>query len=186
MELSDIRLKYSLSIPSGPALAAIKEVGPVVELGAGTGFWAHTLRQAGVDVEAFDLGGWMSRFNPEKGLEEGSMLMHSTRFGKVIEGGPDSARKHTDRALLLVWPDYSGVGFFGRACLQGYHGNTLIVVGEWEGCTHGAIRDGMGVHGQSFSPEFQAEVDREFELVKSVPLLNWPTCADLVQIFRRR
>jgi hypothetical protein len=84
-------------------------------------------------------------------------------------------------------PTHTHVGrTAGRACLQGYSGDTLILVGEWEGSTFGELRPGMGgEHGQSFSPEFQQEVEREFELVKSVPLLNWPTCCDVLQIWKR-
>jgi hypothetical protein len=49
-------------------------------------------------------------------MEENQTILHGSRYGKVVEGGPDSVRvnQQSDRALLLSWPDYSGQGFFGR------------------------------------------------------------------------
>jgi hypothetical protein len=48
---------YTLSVPTEPALGAIAEASPhgVVEVGAGTGYWARLLHDCGVDVVAYDL-----------------------------------------------------------------------------------------------------------------------------------
>ena len=47
--------RYSFGVPDDAALEAIARRAPIVELGAGTGYWAHLLRARGVDCLAFDL-----------------------------------------------------------------------------------------------------------------------------------
>ena len=49
--------KYGFAVPTNEALDAVGRCSPsgVVEVGAGTGYWAHLLQQRGVDVAAFDI-----------------------------------------------------------------------------------------------------------------------------------
>lgn len=54
---SQLVTRYGFAVPSDEALTAIERCSPrgVVELGAGTGYWAFLLQQRGVDVVAFDV-----------------------------------------------------------------------------------------------------------------------------------
>jgi hypothetical protein len=45
---------YSWAIPNEDALRAIAAHGPILEVGAGNGYWAQLLTERGVDVLAFD------------------------------------------------------------------------------------------------------------------------------------
>ena len=45
---------YAYVFPSASTLAMLAGLGPLVEMGAGTGYWAHRLRSIGVDIAAFD------------------------------------------------------------------------------------------------------------------------------------
>ena len=48
--------KYAWGVPNDEALAAIADLNtPVVELGAGTGYWSYLLEAAGVEVLPLDL-----------------------------------------------------------------------------------------------------------------------------------
>jgi hypothetical protein len=49
--------RYAFALPSDDALDAIVRSAPhgIVELGAGTGYWAALLEQRGADVVAFDI-----------------------------------------------------------------------------------------------------------------------------------
>ena len=50
-----LRRRYSYSIPSEEALQAIASIGePMVEIGAGKGYWAKLLQEKGVDIVATD------------------------------------------------------------------------------------------------------------------------------------
>ena len=103
----------------------------------------------------------------------------------VEEGGPEAAKAHSERTLLLMWPDYGGRGGYGCACLEAYDGSTLALVGEWSGRSLGAYAPGLPETGQSFSAAFQAQVEAEFELESVTRLPNWPYFYDCLMIWRR-
>src|SRR5215471_9090998 len=46
--------RYAFAIPTEAALSVLARFAPIIELGAGTGYWAHLLRRRGVDCLAFD------------------------------------------------------------------------------------------------------------------------------------
>lgn len=50
-----IRRGVSHAIPSREALAALKRLSPIVECGAGSGYWSRQLHDHGADVLAFDI-----------------------------------------------------------------------------------------------------------------------------------
>jgi hypothetical protein len=54
--ITPLRRMYSWAVPTDEAIAAIANASPfgVVEVGAGTGYWAMLLRHRGVDVLAYD------------------------------------------------------------------------------------------------------------------------------------
>lgn len=114
-ELARIRKQlvwaYSWAVPSLAALAEIAASGPLIELGAGTGYWAWLLAQAGADIVAFDRAAGA----PPRWLE-------------VREGGVERLGEHPDRALFLCWPSL-GEGF-AEDCLRAYRGDTFLHVGE--------------------------------------------------------
>ena len=49
-----LRRTISHAIPSAAALKALAKLGPIVEMGSGSGYWAAMLRERGVDVLAYD------------------------------------------------------------------------------------------------------------------------------------
>ena len=88
----------------------------VVEIGAGTGYWAWMLSQYGVDVLAYDTDAWTTR---------GTLSSH--RFHPVRRGGCERAADHPDRALLLCWPEMDTT--MASDALAAYTGDLLIYVG---------------------------------------------------------
>lgn len=46
---------FSWAIPNKKAIDICSNYGPIVEVGAGTGYWAWLLRKQGVSVEALDI-----------------------------------------------------------------------------------------------------------------------------------
>lgn len=118
---------------------------PIVEMGAGTGYWARCLRERGVEVIAYDEMGdsWRAWFGP-------TILAETTRdrarrisarahpewtdpflWTEVRQGGPDVLARHADHTLLLCWPDpWSG---FDEASLGAYPGDHLALVGAGHG-----------------------------------------------------
>lgn len=112
---------YAWSIPSPSDIAWMRDIldgRAVIEIGAGNGYWAWQLRQAGVDVLPFDNGEqkWDQQWSP------------------VYVGGTSVARRHPERALMLIWPTFSSP--MARAALDSYGGDLLLYAGEGHGgCT---------------------------------------------------
>lgn len=96
----------------------------VVEIGAGSGYWAWQLEQAGVDVAAYDP-------NPPG---EDNKFCAAGPYTTVLPDDASAVKHHQDRALLMVWPPYEGE--HARHALSLYEGDLLIYAGEgWGGCT---------------------------------------------------
>lgn len=119
--------RYSWSIPSPGDIKWIKEqLGGqgVVEIGAGTGYWAWQMSQYGIDVIAYDL----RKPGPANPFAQAGPY-HPIRYG----GTPRTAQ-HPDRALFLSWPTYADR--WAYRALRQYEGDTLIHLGEEAGgCT---------------------------------------------------
>lgn len=118
--------RYSWAIPSPEALTAIADHAPrgVVEIGAGGGYWAMLLQQAGVPVVAYD---------PVPPPCE-SHWHDGHPWTEVLLGDHTSVLGHPDRALLLCWPNYDAP--HAAQAIELYGGDTVIYIGEGSGgCT---------------------------------------------------
>jgi hypothetical protein len=116
---------FGFALPTEPALRAIADVSPrgVVEIGAGTGYWARLLHDRGVDVVAFDVAPPPSIDNP---WFAGVMPWYPVRVGD--ESAVD---RHAQRTLLLVWPTRNED--WGAAALERFAdagGQRVAFVGE--------------------------------------------------------
>jgi hypothetical protein len=113
---------FSWSIPSPGDMTWMREVlggRGVVEVGAGGGYWAWQMRQAGVDVVAYE----------PKAVAENHYVRRE--WAEVLRGGHEAAADHAERALFLCWPSYSTS--WAAEALACYEGDTVIYCGEGEG-----------------------------------------------------
>ncbi|MHB8689413.1 MAG: hypothetical protein ACYDB4_19855 [Candidatus Dormibacteraceae bacterium] len=131
-------------LPKPHLIALIARYSPLVELGAGTGYWTYLLRLAGADVVAYDLAppgkGRENRYHPDV-----------LPWTDVIEGDVDAVMAHSDRALFLCWPPRFSALW---ESLDLYRGNVVIYVGD---------------RGPRTARLRRAEAD--FELVVAYPVL---------------
>lgn len=159
--------KYSWAVPSGNAIKMIAKHGPVIEIGAGTGYWAHLLRKAGVDVLAYDRAPpWMRK----------NSWHHKARktWTSVHYGRPNKAKKHPDRALFLCWPPYNDP--MAADCLRHYTkagGETVIYVGE-------------GGYGCTGDEVFHDALKRDWEQAGAVMIPQWYGLHDELWVYRRK
>jgi hypothetical protein len=93
----------------------------VVEIGAGTGYWAWQLSQVDVDVAAFDI----------RAYGEDNPWCHSIQYHPVDQAGPEKAAEYPTRALLLCWPPYEAP--MASDALRAYGGGVVVYVGEPRG-----------------------------------------------------
>ena len=111
---------HGFAIPNEAALNRIAELGPVLEVGSGVGYWAHLLRDRGVDVVAVD--------RRDCGRHIGdTIVMDGVEYLEQNAGG-------RERTLLLCWPTYAG------DVVKAYRGDHVVVVGENE-CSYGSTWD---------------------------------------------
>ncbi len=177
--------KYAFGVPGDAALDCLARYEPLVEIGAGTGYWARCLRERGVDIVAYDVMGdsWRSWFRPSILAEirrDGTRAIearpHAQRaepalWTEVRQGGPEVLRDHGERTLLLCWPDpWSG---FDEASLLAYPGERVAVVGEPAGA-------GPGSQG------FQALLQRSWQQIETAPVPRWPASEDRLIVYGRR
>jgi hypothetical protein len=105
---------YAWAVPTDEAIFAIRKcTAHVVEIGAGSGYWAWMMRQAGIDVAAFDNG------PPRLG------------WHKVASSDERMAACYPDHALLLCWPPWASD--MADTALTCHSGRYVIYVGEWMG-----------------------------------------------------
>lgn len=162
---NDLCARYAWAIPNDEALDAIAKVGPIVEVGAGTGYWASLLADRGVDVVAYDL---YPPPHPRNHWHEGAAAVHFP----VARGGPAKVARHPDRALMLCWPPYAKPMAFH--CVRLYAGSTVVYIGE-------------GAGGCTGDDRFHELLGVEYgEPVESIAIPQWPGIHDRLEIFRRK
>ena len=112
---------FGFAVLNRAAVEAIRPYGPLVEAGAGTGYWSRELQEAGIDIIATDP-------NPQE-LWPGSFTW--TQVHRLT--GVQAVRHHPDRNLLLCWPSMDR---WPSGIIERFQGDHLIYVGEpRSGCT---------------------------------------------------
>lgn len=112
--------RYAYVLPQPHLVEAVRRYSPIVEIGAGTGYWAHILRLAGADIVAFDQA-------PPAGPRENRYHPQARAWSDVREGDASVLVAHPDRALFVCWPPaFSSLG----QVLSFYTGDTVIYVGD--------------------------------------------------------
>ena len=112
--------RYSYVQPTERLLTVLARHAPIVEIGAGTGYWAHLLRQRGVDIVAYDLA-------PAGAAVANRYHGVAPAWSEVLGGGLPALRIHADRALFTCWPPlFSALG----EVLAHYRGDTVLSIGD--------------------------------------------------------
>jgi len=118
--LTNLAQRYSYVFPDDRSLTALAALGPLVEIGAGTGYWAFRLRALGVDIVAFDQA-------PPDGAQPNRYHATTLTWTEVFAGDHTVLTQYVDRALFLCWaPLFSSLG----ECLAFYSGNIIAVIGD--------------------------------------------------------
>jgi hypothetical protein len=167
---------WSFAVPSDEALDLIASYGPIVEIGAGTGYWASLLRIRGCDVIAYD------RFG-----EDFHKWFPGGHYGDVRRGDVDQASEHADRTLLLVWPPMSSMALDALTAYETAGGRRLVYVGEGHGgCT--ADVEFFARLGQEYYDEDGNEhVDpSSWRQVAELPIPQWDGIHDWLTVYERQ
>ena len=155
--------RYAFGVPNRAALDAIGRHAPIVELGAGTGYWAYLLRNRGVDIVAYDLA--------PPGVLDNAYKFEPRTWTQVVPGGVEALDQHADRALFLCWPGYRDT--FADDALGRFAGTVLIYVGE-------------GAGGHTANDAFFDRLCRDWVPAEQIAIPRWSGVDDCMQIYDRR
>jgi hypothetical protein len=185
-----IQLAVGFAVPNEAALKELESLGPLLQMGAGTGYWTALLRFRGVDIVAFDLhppaGGGNAFFDVDYSngtIEEGDCMEVLSRRPALAQG----------RTLLMIWPndpdpidnpdfcdstpEVNGGESFGSlaiesepvwdtACLMAYMqagGEQVVYVGEREEIILGRAKSRNPDSGHSSKPDSGLSGTRAFQ-----------------------
>lgn len=159
--------QYSWAIPDREAVELTAAQGPIVESGAGAGYWAYLLSQLNCPIQAFDPF-------PASQANNGYCHRDVPSWFPVADQNSREYRQalaNPDNALLLCWPRYDEPD--ATDALRAYAGDRLIYIGEPPGsCTADA--------------DFFATVETEWELLQTHVHPRWFGYPSSLKIFRRR
>lgn len=154
----DMVKSYAWAIPSTRVIYALAKLSPIIEVGAGTGYWAWMLRQAGADVLATD------KPEPEQ-------IDATKRWTDVVSvDGVEAAAQHPDRTLFICWPTYDDA--WSDRALAAYRGSRLIYIGEGHG-------------GCTATDAFHDMLDAQWTEVADYDIPQWQGIHDRVRVYRR-
>jgi len=161
----DLIAQYSFAIPDREALWTIRKHSPngVLEIGAGTGYWAKLLTAMRVNVVAYDSGkGKYFKIESIRG-----------RYHAVIQGAHVDALRQENhgRTLLLVWPDYERP--WADEALHLYRGQVVAYVGEGDG-------------GCTADDAFHQRLEREFKIIDESSIPQWWGIHDRLFVYKRK
>ena len=168
---------YACAIPNEAAIDAIASLRtPVLELGAGAGYWGALLRLRGVECVLYD------RAPP---TEAGNNPYFGRQYTEVLAGDESKAGLYPGHALVLVWPysDEEAESIvvpdsdpWDVRALRQYQGSTVVHVGELDELAH----------NRTTSRAFKQLLTSAFTQVMATPLPSWPHCDDTLTIWKRR
>jgi hypothetical protein len=157
---------------------------PIVEMGAGTGYWAHQLERRGITTVAFDArppteavgvhpasGGGHGGVGRAR-AEENEFHGDCPAFTNVRKGGPSllSNTRWREHTLLLCYPPKGQP--MGAQAVSAFCGRTVIHVGEWGGDTG--------------DMQLEAQFAAGWQLERRVPLPCWGDTMEDLTVWTRR
>eukprot|EP00929_Paragymnodinium_shiwhaense_P080631 TRINITY_DN42063_c0_g1_i1.p1 TRINITY_DN42063_c0_g1~~TRINITY_DN42063_c0_g1_i1.p1 ORF type:complete len:377 (-),score=96.56 TRINITY_DN42063_c0_g1_i1:529-1659(-) len=180
---------FACGLPGETALDCLAKhaeaSGGIVELGAGSGYWAKLLRERGVDVVAFD--------SKPPGVGAGNdLFVKSFSTVQLATKEAIAAAAVSRRMLLLVWPfneakerqTADGGNCWDACALHNFTGDVVAHVGDLRKTC------GSGDSGVPWcvttSDDFQRLLRQEFCLEDEVTLPNFLHYQDTLTVWRRR
>lgn len=157
--------RYGFAIPDRHALLLIKKHSPggVVEIGAGSGYWANLLNKCSVSVAAYD----SSTGKYRNGFKYGAHFeVKVAAHDKALADGA-----HKEKTLLLSWPDYQDS--WPAETLNLYKGDTVAYIGEGNG-------------GCTGDDKFHEILEKQWEEVVDYVIPVWWGVHDRLSIYKRK
>lgn len=125
--------KYAFAVPTYRLLSIIKELSPIIEIGAGNGYWAYMLTQLGADVLAFD------KYPPDEVeypfVNHSNNIWFTEQWYDVHKADAQESANHPHRTLFLCWPEpQSTMAFDALHAYKSAGGHTVVFIGDMIAC----------------------------------------------------
>jgi hypothetical protein len=147
---------FSYAIPCLEALEIIKKYQPILEVGAGSGFWSSLLSRIGCDVIATDTKEW--KFDGK-------------HFDVFEMDSVSAVKQFPDRTILTCWPSYSERWAYDF--LKIVDKQTVIYIGESDG-------------GCTACNRFHRLLNDSFELIEGYHIPQWYGMHDYLMVYRKK
>lgn len=191
-----LQLLVGFAIPNDAAIKRLVELSPLLQMGAGSGYWAGILRrQDDINILAYDLD------PPSTGNNE---FFDAAYVGDIQEGTcaesmtPELA---SGRTLLLIWPNdpdpvdnrqfcqedacQGSQAIWDIDCLEAFiraGGRHVVYVGERAAAISGDGTDS----GLSASRRFQQLLESDFVLLDAIKIPNWWLNEDDMTVWEKK
>ncbi|MBZ0185760.1 MAG: class I SAM-dependent methyltransferase [Candidatus Obscuribacterales bacterium] len=156
--------QYAWAVPSPAAIQLIARFSPIVEVAAGTGYWAYLLGIAGADVVAYDA---YAPVVPSRLDDYAKEPFFEVRKATALE----AVLAHSERTLFLCWPTAGDP--MAYEALSSTSAEHVIFVGWKDDDVTGCM-------------EFHNRLRREWTLVEELDIPQWPEMRDRLFVYRRR
>ena len=155
--------RWGFAIPCAEMIAALAGCGPMVEVGAGTGYLTAMLRAAGCDVVATDV-------QTEGKIGYGFAAAAHAPVERL--GAAEAVAAYAERDVLCAWPtqDHEWAAEAARLIRPR---RTLALIAEPPG-------------GCTGTPDLYKLLAEDFELIETVEIPQFPKVDDRLTIHRRR
>lgn len=169
--------RYGFAILWSRAIEAMRPYAPLLEIGAGSGYWTYELRNYGIDCIATDtMDGEYGHFEREG--TSSTLRRWKKQYVEIEQlNSVEAVRKYPNRNLLTVWPDYDAS--WAADALDIFTGQTVIYMGEGYGNAtaddrfHMLLNDRFGNREVIPMPHFEHSYDRQLLICKQPKLLPY-------------
>jgi len=153
---------WAWAVPTIKAIEMIAKYSPMIEMGAGKGYWASLISKKGGMIHAYDKKPYVNHWClPGKG------------YYHVLIGGVDvlKERRYRNCSLFICWPPYNGE--LAYEALKAFKGDTFIYIGENSGGCTGDDR-------------FFDELGEHWREIEGCVIPRWEGINDYLTIYERR
>jgi hypothetical protein len=158
----DFTSYWSWAVPINKAIEMIAKYSPIIEIGAGKGYWANLISKKGGIIHAYDKKPYMNHWcSPGK------------KYYPVSIGTTDvlKERRYRNCSLFICWPPF--LGELACEALKAFKGDIFIYIGESSGgCTGNDL--------------FFMELEEHWREIESQGLPNWEGMNDYLAVYERR
>lgn len=163
---------YSFAVPTDNIIQILATSGPLIEMGAGRGYWAWLIEQAGGDIIAVDTAppGLIPNYYFDARVERHPRDEDLPEtFVPITQGGAEVLDDYPDRTLFICWGSK-----VLEPCLERYKGDTIFIVEEE--CT-----DNFFEYTHPNDPLYN-----QWTLKESHPIPVWDGLHDIFNIYTRK